>query len=229
MAIISEYTGITSRSDPGSWLVHASVARTTTSAVTVPWSVTTLGRAPWPPGMMADAEVPSTIVTPRASTAVARPTARRAGWMAAQWGVKVAPSTEVAPTRADASAAPIQRSSSGPNPSERASATSAAARLAWAAERASMRVPPLARWQSIPSCVAAEAISSMDAFMAARIARAASIPTSRAIRPSWAAKRAEAQPPLRPEAPKPQTSRSMISTRSVGSAAISDRAVHRPV
>ena len=42
--------------------------------------------------------VPSWIVTPRRSTASARPRTRRAGWIAAQCGVYVAPSTSVAPS-----------------------------------------------------------------------------------------------------------------------------------
>ena len=178
---------------------------------------------------MAVAEVPSTMRTPRGSRARARPTARAAGWTAAQWGVKVAPRTDVAPTMAVASAASSQRSSSVPKPRDLASATSSVARLAWAAERARTTVPPLAKSQEMPSASAARSISSIDWFIAARIARAASTPSSRAMRASWAAKRADAHPPLRPEAPKPQTSASMMTIRSVGLTSRSERAVHRPV
>ena len=50
------------------------------------------------------------------------------------------------------------------------------------------------------------------------IRTAASRPRSLAIRWSDAGKSAEHQPPLRPEAPKPATSRSITATRTVGSA-----------
>ena len=68
--------------------------------------------------------------------------------------------------------------------------------------------PPLAKWQSIPSAArrAAHLVDRLPAWPAAWPSAAAG-PCSRARRASEAAKRAEHQPPLRPEAPKPATSR----------------------
>ena len=53
--------------------------------------------------------------------------------------------------------------------------------------------------------------------------------TWRTSAPSETANNAEHQPPLRPEAPNPATSFSTTAMRSVGSAVISEWAVHSPV
>ena len=65
--------------------------------------------------------------------------------------------------------------------------------------------------------------------MARRIARMASRPCRRASAASEVAKRAEHQPPFRPDAPNPATSRSSTATRSEGSASASEYAVQSPV
>ena len=65
--------------------------------------------------------------------------------------------------------------------------------------------------------------------IALRIARIASGPCRRASAASDVANSAEHQPPLRPDAPKPATSRSTTAMRRDGSASASECAVHRPV
>ena len=90
------------------------MARTTTSARTVPWAVTTR------PGSIAVTGVRSWIRTPRRSTAAARPRTSRAGWIAAQSGVYVAPELRVARSTPPASAASSKPRSSSPRPQARA-------------------------------------------------------------------------------------------------------------
>ncbi len=70
----------------------------------------------------------------------------------------------------------------------------------------------------MPSLVALAPTTSTVSCMARRIARMASVPYRRASAASDVANSAEHQPPLRPEAPKPATSRSSTATRSEGSA-----------
>ena len=57
VATMREYTGTMARSSPGSVAVQASVARTTTSARTVPPLVSTNGRSPASPAPMARTSV----------------------------------------------------------------------------------------------------------------------------------------------------------------------------
>ena len=73
--------------------------------------------------------------------------------------------------------------------------------------RASTMLPPLAKWQSIPSARVTRWTSSTEARIAASCAS-----------PSEVGNSAEHQPPLRPEAPNPATSASTTTIRSVGSA-----------
>jgi hypothetical protein len=129
-------------------------------------------------------------------TASASPRTSRAGWIAAQSGVYVAPRVRVARSR---SAAWVGESTWSPY--------SARARASWALLRASTMVPPLAKWQSIPSTSATRPTSSTDARIAASCAS-----------PSDVGNRAEHHPPLRPDAPKPATSASTTTIRSDGSA-----------
>ena len=65
--------------------------------------------------------------------------------------------------------------------------------------------------------------------MARRIARIASRPCRRASAASEVANKAEHQPPFRPDAPNPATSRSKTATRSEGSASARAYAVQSPV
>ena len=167
-----------------------SVARTTYGARTDPRGVRTT------PGSIESAGVRSWRATPRRVTTSARPRTSRAGWIAAQSGVYVAPRVRVARSRSPASAG---ESTWSPY--------SARARASWAWFRASTMVPPLAKWQSIPSARVTRWTSSTEARIAASCAS-----------PSDVGNSAEHQPPLRPEAPKPATSASTTTIRSVGSA-----------
>ena len=78
-------------------------------------------------------------------------------------------------------------------------------------------MPPFTQSQAMPSAATALPTSSTVPRIAARIASAASRPWRRVSAASPAGKSAEHQPPLRPLAPKPAISRSMTSTRTVGS------------
>ena len=73
VAIMCEYTGATSRRDPGRCAVQASVARTTQRARTMPWSVTTAR------GDRRRARVPSASRAPRDRTTSSSPRTSRAG------------------------------------------------------------------------------------------------------------------------------------------------------
>ncbi len=94
--------------------------------------------------------------------------------------------------------------------------TSAFARSSWAGERASITVPPFAKWQSMSSAAATAPTSSTVACMARCIAMAPSRPPIRASLASEAGNRAEHQPPFLPDAPKPAISRSHTTIRSAG-------------
>ena len=86
--------------------------------------------------------------------------------------------------------------------------------------RATMTVPPLAQWASMPSA-SSDPPDLVDARRASRRAGPARppAPTPGAGQPvGGIGKSAEHQPPLRPEAPKPAVSASSTTTRSVGSA-----------
>ena len=214
------------RRSPGSVAVHASVARTTTSHLMVPPLVTTAGRRRSPRFSTA---VCSKSRTPCRSTASAKPRARRAGWSAAQCGVKVAPKTFVAPISSLASLGPSHRTSSTPSPSARDWSIAASARSRCASFLARDTEPPLAKWHSIPSATALVPTTSTLSCMAVRMARMAATPCRRAKATSEAGNSEEHQPPLRPDAPKPATSRSTTATRSVGSADARERAVQSPV
>ena len=96
--------------------------------------------------------------------------------MAAQCGVKVAPSIPSIPIIASASARSSQRRSSSPKPKDRASAISSKALVRCTSVRAASTVPPLAKWQSIPSACAVAPTMSTVACMARRMARMASRP-----------------------------------------------------
>ncbi len=148
------------------------------------------------PGSIESAGVRSCTVTPRAVTTSASPRTSRPGWIAAQSGVYVAPRVRVARSRSPAWAGESTRSP-----------YSARARASCALLRARTMVPPLAKWQSIPSASVTRRTSSTEARMAASCAS-----------PSELGNRAEHQPPLRPEAPKPATSASTTTIRSDGSA-----------
>ena len=109
-------------------------------------------------------------------------------------------------------AQPLRRPRPGRAPGRR---TPARARASWALLRASTMVPPLAKWQSMPSARATRWTSSTEARIAASCAS-----------PSDVGNSAEHQPPLRPEAPNPATSASSTTIRSAGSAC--DEVVRRP-
>ena len=79
-------------------------------------------------------------------------------------------------------------------------------------------VPPLTKWQSMPSSALTLPTSSTVSNIACCIAIAAGRPCSLAILADSTAKRAEHQPPLRPDAPNPAISASRIVIRSDGSA-----------
>ena len=85
-------------------------------------------------------------------------------------------------------------------------------------ERANWTVPPLAQWQSIPSSAATLPTSSTVCCIARYMAIADSRPAIRSSLASDAGNRAEHQPPLRPDAPKPAISRSQSTIRRPGSA-----------
>ncbi len=90
-------------------------------------------------------------------------------------------------------------------------------------------MPPLAQWQSMPSAAATAPTSSTVAKSARHRSTAARREETRATLSIEAGKSEEHQPPLRPEAPKPATSRSSTATRIVGSALTREYAVHSPV
>ena len=81
----------------------------------------------------------------------------------------------------------------------------------------------------MPSPAALAPTTSTVSCMARRIARMASTPCRRASAASEVANSAEHQPPFRPDAPNPATSRSSTATRSEGSASASECAVQSPV
>ena len=195
--------------------MYASVARTTTGARTWPRSVTTT------PGRSAVAAVRSYTVTPRASTARASPRTSAAGCTRAQCGVNAAPRTPAAVIRSPTSAADSQRVSVSPQ--SWSSVTCARILASCAGEVASVSVPPLAYPQSIRSAATTRPTSSTVSTIAACRSTAAARPAgpppaARATASGDAAKSAEHQPPLRPDAPKPAISRSTTAIRSDGSA-----------
>ncbi len=114
------------------------MARSTTSALTVPTSVSTR------PGAMDSTLVCSKIDTPLASTTRASPRTSRDGWMAAQWGVKTPPSTGVAASIALASSGSSSRWSSSVNPRAWAVRTSSRRRSSCTWVLARVTLPP--RW-----------------------------------------------------------------------------------
>ncbi len=79
-----------------------------------------------------------------------------------------------------------------------------------------MTVPPLAKWQSMPSAAATRPTSSTVSCMARCMAMAAGRPAIRSSFDSDDGNSAEHQPPLRPEAPNPAISRSHTTTRQPG-------------
>jgi hypothetical protein len=158
-------------------------------ARTTPRSVVTVPRS------IRRTRVRSWTVTPCRSAASARPRTSRAGCSAAQCGLYVPPSTPDAPQIARAAAA------------SRTVCPAACSRRNWAGVRASDTVPPLAKWQSMPSAAAARPTSSTVSSSAACIAGVTA-----------AGNRAEHQPPLRPDAPKPQYSASSTTIRRSGAA-----------
>ena len=90
-------------------------------------------------------------------------------------------------------------------------------------------MPPLTKPQSICSCATRSPIQSTDSHVARSAWRTASAPLCLAHSSATPAMPAETQPPLRPDAPKPATSRSITRTRSDGSASSRAYAVQRPV
>ena len=170
------------------------------------------------PGSMAVTRVPSWIVTPCRSTARASPRTSRAGWIDAQCGEYVAPSTSVAPSRACASSADSSEKCSGPKPHERWSSISAIARSICTGVRMRATVPPLRKWQSTPSASATLPTSSTVSNIASISDTAASRDDDAATFDIAVGNSAEAQPPLRPLAPKPAVSASSTTMRSDGSA-----------
>ncbi len=88
-------------------------------------------------------------------------------------------------------------------PYRAASATSSRARASWAALRARTTVPPTVSSASMPSSCVTRATSATVSRIAAYCALAAAAPDSRASVVGDTGNRAEHQPPLRPEAPKP--------------------------
>ena len=206
------------------------MARTTTSARTVPPGVTHRRRVARLPGP--DVEHLGVLVDPHpvALDGVGQPPGeeRRLHHGAVRRERRAEHAGGADRPRA-VSSGPSQRRSSSPNPSARASSTSASARARWASLRTRSTEPPLTKWQSMPSLAALAPTTSTVSCMARRIARMASTPCWRASAASEVAKRAEHQPPLRPEAPKPATSRSSTAMRSEGSAWASACAVHKPV
>ena len=89
-------------------------------------------------------------------------------------------------------------------------------------------VPPRAQSQSICSAARPDSISSRVANIARCIAITPSRPVRCAVASRLPAKNEEHHPPLRPDAPKPATSASQTTTRSVGSARFNAYAVHKP-
>jgi hypothetical protein len=100
-----------------------------------------------------------------------------------------------------------------------AAATSSSARASWAGVRATAIVPPLAKWQSMPSAAATRPTSSTVSRIACCWASAPSRSASAARPAALLGNSAEHQPPLRPDAPNPVVSASSTTTRSEGSAA----------
>ena len=102
-------------------------------------------------------------------------------------------------------------------------------RATCAGDVASVSVPPRANEQSIDSSVHVRSMSSIAATIWRWSAITPSRPRRLAVTARAPANSAEAQPPLRPDAPKPHVSASRIRTRNDGSATASAYAVHNPV
>ncbi len=152
------------------------------------------------------------------TTQSARPRASFAGWMRAQCGVYAAPSTPSAATRSRASDRSSQTASSSVAPQRCSSATDARTRSTCAGEVAKVSVPPL--WKSARSTPPGPRARLRRPWSASPPAerRPRRDRASRAIASRPPAKSAEHQPPLRPDAPKPAISCSMIAIRRWGSA-----------
>ena len=148
----------------------------------------------------------SWIVPPWRSTAAARPRASLAGCTRAQCGVKRAPRSPATRTRAAASST----SSSSPRGAARR-------RASWGAVWATVSEPPLTKSQSMPSRAQAAPTSSTVSWAARSSAAIAASPAAARWREPVETS-PSTQPPLRPEAPKPATSRSRTTTASDGSA-----------
>ena len=158
-------------------------------------------------------------VTPRRSTTSARPRTRRAGSTAAQCGVKVPPSTSVAPTRAaprpgeEARGRPRRCRGPGLGHLVRGS------RASWAGVRASTTVPPWWNPHSMPSAATTRPDLADGLLHGQALGRARARDRTGASRvASETLNSAEHQPPLRPDAPNPTTSRSRTAMRRPGSA-----------
>ena len=79
-------------------------------------------------------------------------------------------------------------------------------------------MPPLRKWQSMPSASVTRPTSSTVSNIASRSDTADSRDDDAATFDSDVGNSADAQPPLRPLAPKPAVSASSTTTRSDGSA-----------
>ena len=118
----------------------------------------------------------------------------------------------------EASAADSRRRSSSPTPRARASSTSRLARSSWTPVRARTTVPPWANPHSMASVPTTRPTSPTVSIMARRTAAPEPGPPIWSSLGSGTANSAEHQPPLRPEAPNPTTSRSITAMRRLGSA-----------
>ena len=205
-----EFIGSTVRRSPRSPGVKPSVARMTWRARTSPRAV----RAR--PSSMAVTVVSSWIVTPRRSTAAARPATSRAGCRVAQCGCHSEPTASATRTRAAVAAA---SSSSVSVCGQVASAAAVSrSRASWAALRATSSSPPRAMPASMPSRSATATTSATDAVSA----RCWAIAGARSPRRTYCSRPPVtllvSQPPLRPDAPNPAKRASSTTTARSGRA-----------
>ena len=96
----------------------------------------------------------------------------------------------------------------------------ALARSSCTVVRAREIVPPLRKWQSMPSCAAMRPTSSTVSNIARWRSIAACRDDEAATASSEVGKSADAQPPLRPLAPKPAVCDSSTTMRRPGSATL---------
>src|SRR5204862_5749456 len=105
--------------------------------------------------------------------------------------------------------------------------TACAQAPSWAGVRAVQSQPPRTNWASIPCAAQKRSISPIPSAERRQSESASSAPTTFASDGNFAHQES-AKPPLRPEAPPPQTSRSTTTTSQLGSHSFSQIAVHKP-